>query len=65
MTFTLTYSTMFDPPGEMHERFDAAFRDIRRSLVGAYQLCAAALATLETSLIEAIAGQTTRREIHA
>jgi len=24
MTFTLTYSTMFNPPDEMHERFEAA-----------------------------------------
>ena len=24
MTFKLTYSTMFEPPEEMHERFEAA-----------------------------------------
>lgn len=38
MTFKLTYSTMFDPPEEMHERFDAALRDVRKSLGGAHQL---------------------------
>ena len=39
MTFKLTYSTMFDPPEEMHDRFDAALREVRRSLGGAHQLC--------------------------
>lgn len=28
-TFKLTYSTMFNPPREMHERFDAAVQSIR------------------------------------
>ncbi len=32
MTFKLTYSTMFDPPPEMHERFDAAMARVRGSL---------------------------------
>lgn len=32
MTFKLTYSTMFDPPPEMHERFDAALGKIRANL---------------------------------
>jgi len=32
MSFKLTYSTMFDPPPEMHERFDAAMVRIRDSL---------------------------------
>jgi len=29
MTFTLTYSTMFDPPAEMHSRFEAALAELR------------------------------------
>jgi hypothetical protein len=53
MTFKLTYSTMFDPPEEMPPLLNS------RSQVDE------AIALLETSLIEAIAGQTTRREIHA
>jgi 1-pyrroline-5-carboxylate dehydrogenase len=32
MSFKLTYSTMFDPPPEMHERFDAALALTRASL---------------------------------
>ncbi|HRA78687.1 MAG TPA: aldehyde dehydrogenase family protein, partial [Burkholderiaceae bacterium] len=31
-TFRLTYSTMFDPPPEMHERFDAALARVRPAL---------------------------------
>jgi 1-pyrroline-5-carboxylate dehydrogenase len=32
MTFKLTYSTMFDPPEEMHSRFEAALADVRATL---------------------------------
>ena len=32
MTFKLTYSTMFDPPEEMHTRFEAALADARAGL---------------------------------
>jgi len=32
MTFKLTYSTMFDPPEEMHARFEAALADVRAGL---------------------------------
>jgi 1-pyrroline-5-carboxylate dehydrogenase len=32
MTYKLTYSTMFDPPPEMHARFDAAMREVRSQL---------------------------------
>ena len=32
MTFTLTYSTMFDPPAEMHSRFEAALAELRSGL---------------------------------
>ena len=32
MAYKLTYSTMFDPPPEMHTRFDAALREVRASL---------------------------------
>ena len=32
MTYKLTYSTMFDPPPQMHTRFDAALREVRESL---------------------------------
>jgi 1-pyrroline-5-carboxylate dehydrogenase len=38
MTFKLTYSTMFDPPEEMHERFEAALADVRAGLGGTYAL---------------------------
>ena len=34
-TFRLTYSTMFDPPPEMHERFDAALARVE-PLVGTW-----------------------------
>jgi acyl-CoA reductase-like NAD-dependent aldehyde dehydrogenase len=32
MTFTLTYSTMFNPPEEMHVRFEAALAKVRAGL---------------------------------
>jgi 1-pyrroline-5-carboxylate dehydrogenase len=32
MTFKLTYSTMFDPPEEMHARFEAALAEVRGGL---------------------------------
>ena len=32
MTFKLTYSTMFDPPEEMHARFEAALAEVRAAL---------------------------------
>jgi acyl-CoA reductase-like NAD-dependent aldehyde dehydrogenase len=32
MMFTLTYSTMFNPPEEMHERFEAALRTVESRL---------------------------------
>jgi hypothetical protein len=32
MTFRLTYSTMFNPPPELHERFDAALDKVRGTL---------------------------------
>jgi acyl-CoA reductase-like NAD-dependent aldehyde dehydrogenase len=38
MTYKLTYSTMFDPPPEMHARFDAAMRDVRAQLGRRYAL---------------------------
>ena len=31
-SFRLTYSTMFDPPAEVHSRFDAALADVRANL---------------------------------
>ncbi len=36
MTFKLTYSTMFNPPAELHERFEAAIAKIRGNLGGSY-----------------------------
>ncbi|MDE2306079.1 MAG: aldehyde dehydrogenase family protein [Gammaproteobacteria bacterium] len=32
MTFKLTYSTMFDPPEELHQRFEAALAQVRELL---------------------------------
>ena len=32
MNFKLTYATMFNPPTEMHTRFDAALAELNRSL---------------------------------
>ena len=32
MPFRLTYATMFDPPAELHERFDAALAQVRGAL---------------------------------
>src|SRR4029450_4503675 len=38
MSYKLTYSTMFDPPPEMHARFDAAMREVRSQLGRRYAL---------------------------
>ncbi len=38
MSFRLTYATMFDPPPEMHQRFDAALLAVRASLGGRHPL---------------------------
>jgi len=38
MAYQLTYSTMFDPPPEMHERFDAALREVQGQLGGQHEL---------------------------
>jgi len=38
MSFKLTYSTMFNPPEEMHERFEAALAEVRSRLGGTYAL---------------------------
>src|SRR5689334_7006934 len=32
MAYKLTYSTMFDPPPEMHTRFEAALAEVRAGL---------------------------------
>ena len=38
MNFKLTYATMFDPPAEMHTRFDAALAELNRSLGATHPL---------------------------
>jgi len=38
MTFKLTYATMFDPPEELHTRFDAAMQRLRGALGGSHAL---------------------------
>ena len=39
--FKLTYSTMFAPPRELHERFDAALARVRQGLGQTHGLAAA------------------------
>ena len=38
MSFKLTYATMFDPPEELHARFDAAMQRVRGALGGSHPL---------------------------
>src|SRR5215510_16233111 len=38
MNFKLTYATMFNPPAEMHTRFDAALAEVNRSLGATHAL---------------------------
>ena len=38
MNFKLTYATMFNPPAEMHTRFDAALAELNRSLGATHPL---------------------------
>lgn len=38
MTYRLTYSTMFDPPPELHHRFDAALATVRADLGRTWEL---------------------------
>jgi len=37
MSFKLTYSTMFNPPAEMHERFEAALARVKAGLGGTHE----------------------------
>ena len=36
MAFKLTYATMFDPPEELHERFEAAVANCRANMGNTY-----------------------------
>jgi 1-pyrroline-5-carboxylate dehydrogenase len=38
MTFKLTYATMFEPPEELHTRFEAAMKRVRSQLGGSHPL---------------------------
>src|SRR5205823_1472916 len=38
MNFKLTYATMFNPPAEMHTRFDAAMAELNRALGATHPL---------------------------
>src|SRR2546428_747357 len=38
MKFKLTYATMFNPPAEMHTRFDAAMAELNHSLGSTHSL---------------------------
>jgi acyl-CoA reductase-like NAD-dependent aldehyde dehydrogenase len=38
MSFKLTYATMFNPPADMHRRFDAALAEVNRSLGATHAL---------------------------
>ena len=38
MSFKLTYSTMFDPPEEMHSNFENALGEVRANLGGTYAM---------------------------
>jgi acyl-CoA reductase-like NAD-dependent aldehyde dehydrogenase len=38
MSYKLTYATMFDPPAELHERFDAALADVVAGLGASHAL---------------------------
>src|SRR5207342_570260 len=38
MSFKLTYATMFDPPAEMHARFDAALAEVKAALGATHDL---------------------------
>ena len=38
MSFKLTYATMFDPPEELHQRFEAALAEVRSTLGTRYEL---------------------------
>lgn len=38
MSYTLTYATMFDPPEDLHVRFDAALKDVEANLGATHAL---------------------------
>jgi len=38
MSFKLTYASMFNPPAELHTRFDAALAEVRAGLGASYAL---------------------------
>ena len=51
-SFRLTYSTMFDPPPAMHERFDAALARVRPALGQARPMFVAGQPRLASSRFE-------------
>ena len=52
MSFKLTYATMFDPPEELHTRFEAAMQRVRARLGGSYALHIAGTDHLTEGLLE-------------
>ncbi|MFI4906789.1 MAG: aldehyde dehydrogenase family protein [Steroidobacterales bacterium] len=52
MTFKLTYATMFDPPEELHTRFEAAMKRVLAQLGGSYPLYIAGADRTGPALLE-------------
>jgi acyl-CoA reductase-like NAD-dependent aldehyde dehydrogenase len=52
MTFKLTYATMFDPPEELHTRFEAAMQRALTQLGGAHPLYVAGADRLTPAMLE-------------
>jgi len=52
MSFKLTYATMFDPPEELHTRFEAAMQRVRARLGGSHALHIAGTDRLTEGLLE-------------
>jgi acyl-CoA reductase-like NAD-dependent aldehyde dehydrogenase len=52
MTFKLTYATMFDPPEELHVRFDAAMKRVLAKLGGTHTLYVAGADRPARALLE-------------
>jgi acyl-CoA reductase-like NAD-dependent aldehyde dehydrogenase len=52
MTFKLTYATMFDPPEELHVRFDAAMKRVAAKLGGSHPLYVAGADRATPAMLE-------------
>ena len=59
--FRLTYASMFDPPPALHQRFDAALRQVRAELGGEHAMTIDGRALSDAELLTLVNGEQRRQ----